>query len=102
MGIWKCKYIKECKIYDSNSRICTKDRGMYYSHDRPAGCYWEMEKKELKKLYKETNKKFVGRVEHILYYISGCDLKRGREVLKECLKRNNKKNEKTGIECKHK
>jgi N-acetylmuramic acid 6-phosphate (MurNAc-6-P) etherase len=46
---------------------------------------------EYKKLYKETNEKFVQRVEHMLYYICGCNAKRGREVLKECLKRNKEK-----------
>lgn len=40
------------------------------------------------KLYKETNEKFVGRIENMLYYICGCDTKRGKEVLEECLKRN--------------
>jgi len=46
---------------------------------------------EYKKLYKETNEKFAQRVEHMLYYICGCNAKRGREVLKECLKRNKEK-----------
>lgn len=44
--------------------------------------------KELNKLYKETNDKFVSRVEGMLYDICGCDLERGRIILKECLKRN--------------
>lgn len=44
------------------------------------------------KLYKETNEKFVGRVENMIYNICGCDIKRAKEVLEECLKRN-KKNE---------
>jgi len=42
-------------------------------------------------LYKETNKKFVDRVEHILYSICGCDFVRGHEILLECLKRNKEK-----------
>ena len=46
-----------------------------------------MNKKEINELYKETNKKFVGRIENMIYYICGCDQKRAREVLKECLKR---------------
>jgi hypothetical protein len=44
-----------------------------------------------KKLYKETNEKFVGRVENMLYNICGCDKKRGEIILKECLKRNKEK-----------
>ena len=46
---------------------------------------------DYKKLHRETNEKFVQRVEHMLYYICGCDYKRGEEVLKECLKRNKEK-----------
>ena len=49
---------------------------------------YNKEKRELEKLYKETNEKFVQRVENMLYYICGCDKKRGREILKDCLKRN--------------
>ena len=98
----KCKYRKQCKFYDKGDRTCMKDGGMYYGFGMPAGCYYEMEKKELKKLYKETNNKFVGRMEHMLYYICGCDIKRGKEVLEECLKKNNEKNKKAGIECQHK
>lgn len=45
------------------------------------------------KLYKETNEKFIGRIENMLYYICGCDFARGHEILLECLKRNEKKNE---------
>lgn len=41
-----------------------------------------------KKLYKETNLKFVQRVEGILYDVCGCDKKRAEIILKECLKRN--------------
>ena len=53
-------------------------------------------KKEINKwknseLYKETNQKFVGRVEHMLYDICGMDFERAREVLIECLKRNKEK-----------
>jgi len=47
----------------------------------------------MNQLYKETNEKFIGRVERMVYYICGCDIKRGREILEECLKRNKKKNE---------
>lgn len=49
---------------------------------------WEM---ELKELYKETNEKFIGRVQNMLYEICGVDKKRAREVLEECLKRNEKR-----------
>ena len=42
---------------------------------------------DLEKLRKETNDKFVARVEKMLYEICGCDRKRGIEILKECLKR---------------
>jgi hypothetical protein len=44
-------------------------------------------KTDYKKLYKEINEKYVGRIENMLYYVCGCDYKRGREVLKECLKK---------------
>ena len=50
-----------------------------------------MNKIDLEKLHKETNEKFVQRVENMLYYICGCDLKRGKIVLEECLKRTKKK-----------
>ena len=40
------------------------------------------------KLYKETNEKFIQRIEYLLYKDCGCNLKRGREVLRECLNRN--------------
>ena len=43
---------------------------------------------DVEKLYKETNEKFVERVENMLYYINGCDTKRGRLILEICLKRN--------------
>jgi len=45
--------------------------------------------KNTEKLYKETNEKFVQRVENMIYNTCGCDVKRAREVLEECLKRNN-------------
>jgi hypothetical protein len=45
-------------------------------------------KANLKKLYSETNDKFVGRVEKLLYYVNGCDLRRGKLILEMCLKRN--------------
>jgi len=44
-----------------------------------------------KKLYKETNDKFVERVEKMLYKTCGCDIKRGREILLICLERNEEK-----------
>ena len=50
-----------------------------------------MNKKELKKLYKETNEKFIQRVENILYYVNGCDTKRGKLILEMCLERNKEK-----------
>jgi N-acetylmuramic acid 6-phosphate (MurNAc-6-P) etherase len=50
-----------------------------------------MNKKEIKELYLETNEKFVGRMEGMLYDICGCDLKRASIILKECLKRNKQK-----------
>ena len=45
---------------------------------------------ELKKqiLYKETNEKFVKRVQNILYLICGLDKERAEIILKECLKQN--------------
>jgi N-acetylmuramic acid 6-phosphate (MurNAc-6-P) etherase len=45
----------------------------------------------MNKLYKDTNQKFIERVENMLYYVCGCNKKRGREVLEECLKRNKEK-----------
>lgn len=45
----------------------------------------------MNQLYKETNEKFINRVEGMIYYTCGCDIKRGREVLEECLKRNKEK-----------
>ena len=53
-----------------------------------------MDKEELKKLYNETTNKFVERMEHMLYFVNGCDLERGKVVLEECLKRNKTKKEK--------
>jgi len=47
--------------------------------------------KELNKLYAETNEKFIGRVQNMLYHICGLDKKRAKEILEECLKRNEKK-----------
>lgn len=46
----------------------------------------KMDKKS--KLYKETNQKFIGRVQNMLYNICGMDFERAREVLLECLKQN--------------
>jgi len=43
---------------------------------------------DLDKLRKETNEKFVGRVEAMLYHTCGCDFERGKIVLEECLRRN--------------
>ena len=40
--------------------------------------------KNTEKLYKETNEKFVQRVENMIYNTCGCDIKRAREVLEEC------------------
>ena len=51
----------------------------------------KMNKKELEKLYKETNDKFIDRIENMLYYICGCDKERGKIILKECLERNKKR-----------
>jgi len=42
-------------------------------------------------IIKETNEKFIARVEAMLYQICGCDKKRGRKILEECLKRNSKR-----------
>jgi len=45
----KCKYIKTCKLYNKLSLVCNSDGGMYYGDGtRPAGCYRDMEEKELK------------------------------------------------------
>jgi len=45
-------------------------------------------------LYEETNEKFIGRMENMLYFICGCDYKRGRKILLACLKRNKEKSKK--------
>jgi len=42
----------------------------------------------MNELYKETNNKFADRVDCMLYDTCGCNIKRAREVLRECLKRN--------------
>ena len=42
-------------------------------------------------LYKETNEKFIERIENMLYCICGCNFERGKEILLECLKRNEDK-----------
>ena len=42
-------------------------------------------------LYKETTNNFVQRVDNMIYSICGCDTKRAKEVLEECLKRNKKR-----------
>ena len=47
-----------------------------------------MKKQTDKELYKETNDKFVSRVEGMLYGTCGCDKARGKEILEKCLKRN--------------
>ena len=49
---------------------------------------------QIKKIIKETNEKFVQRVEGMIYHVCGCDTKRAKEVLEECLKRNKEKEEK--------
>jgi len=46
---------------------------------------------DLKKLYDETNEKFVERMENLLYFVNGCDIERGRIVLEMCIERNKKK-----------
>jgi len=51
----------------------------------------EYNKEEIEKLYLETNEKFIGRVQNMLYRICGLDKKRAKEVLEECLKRNENK-----------
>ena len=48
-------------------------------------------KMDFKKLYKETNEKFIERVQSMLYGICGLDKKRAKEILEECLKRNEKR-----------
>lgn len=53
---------------------------------------------DLDKLYQETNQKFVQRIEGMLYFTCGCDFKRGKIVLEECLRRNKDKSTK---EVKH-
>ena len=47
-----------------------------------------MNQKEINKLYKETNEKFIQRVQVMIYETCGCSPERAEEVLKECLKRN--------------
>jgi hypothetical protein len=42
----------------------------------------------IKKLYDETNEKFIQRVQNVLYSICGLDKERAEIILKECLKRN--------------
>ena len=42
----KCKYYKRCKHADKEAPCCTEDCGMYYSYDKPAGCYIQMAEKE--------------------------------------------------------
>lgn len=37
----------------------------------------------MNQLYKETNLKFIERVENMLYYMCGCNKKRGKEILEE-------------------
>lgn len=44
-------------------------------------------KKQNPKLYKETNEKFVGRVESLLFHICGCTKERAIEVLEETIKK---------------
>jgi len=46
---------------------------------------------EINNLYIETNEKFIGRVQNMLYYICGLNKNRAKEVLEECLKRNEKR-----------
>ena len=42
----KCKFCKECKLYNKESRVCNMTAGMYYVDEtEPAGCYREMVKK---------------------------------------------------------
>ena len=50
-----------------------------------------MNKTELNQLYKETNEKFIQRIQIMIYQTCGCNPKRAEEVLKECLKRNEEK-----------
>lgn len=46
---------------------------------------------ELKQLHKETNEKFIARVQAMIYFTCGCDPDRAQEILEECLKRNKDK-----------
>ena len=45
----------------------------------------------MNQLYKETNEKFINRIEIMLYNTCGCNKKRAREILIECLKSNKEK-----------
>ena len=43
----KCKYKKQCPLYDESSSTCNLNGGMYYEDgSSPAGCYRNMEAKE--------------------------------------------------------
>jgi len=45
----KCKFWKECKLYDPESKTCNQTGGRYYEDgERPAGCYKRMEKKKFR------------------------------------------------------
>lgn len=49
------------------------------------------DKTKQKEIIKETNEKFLLRIETMLYQTCGCDKKRGKKILEECLKRNAKR-----------
>jgi hypothetical protein len=49
---------------------------------------WEAVDNTSTTLSSDTNQKFVGRIENMLYYVCGCDLERGKLILELCLESN--------------
>ena len=53
----KCKFVKTCEFYDNEGRTCQKDGGIYYSGERPAGCWIKNEEKRLEIVKKHKDER---------------------------------------------
>jgi len=53
----KCRFAKNCKLFDSKSRTCTKDYGDYYGPCRMGGCGRDFEQRGRKATYYKKREK---------------------------------------------
>ena len=55
MRVWvgyKCKFHRDCPLYNTGSNICKENGGLYYGNKQPAGCFRDMEEKNVSKTKK--------------------------------------------------